>query len=117
MLDESADARLLPHLNALGHDVTRLGTDYPLGLPDHRVLAVAHEEYRILITNDTDFGELVFHHRQPHSGVILFRLGSYVPLPIRIARLDDVLHRYSDHLEEFLVVTLQRIRVRGAPLR
>lgn len=112
LLDESADARLLPHLRTLGHDVTRLGTDYPAGLPDHRVLALAHTEGRILITNDTDFGELVFRHSQPHMGVILFRLGPYAPLVTQIARLDDVLERHHARLDQFLVVTPQRIRIR-----
>jgi predicted nuclease of predicted toxin-antitoxin system len=75
LLDESADARLVPYLRANGHDVTSLVTDYPAGLPVPDVLATAVREQRILITNDRDFGDLVFLQEQPHVGVILFRLG------------------------------------------
>ena len=60
LLDQSSDARLIPHLRSLGHEATRIARDYPAGLPDSEVLAVAHREERILITDDRDFGELVF---------------------------------------------------------
>jgi predicted nuclease of predicted toxin-antitoxin system len=38
------------------------------------VLAIATAEQRVLLTNDKDFGELIFRRRLPHAGVILFRL-------------------------------------------
>jgi predicted nuclease of predicted toxin-antitoxin system len=112
LLDENVDARLKIHLTQLRHDVTRVGADYPRGLADREVLSTAHAEGRVLITNDRDFGELVFRLRQPHQGVILLRLGTYVPLATKIQRVDDVLARYSDELEHFIVVTPRTIRVR-----
>ena len=112
LLDESADARLLPYLRGQGHDVTRLVTDYPAGLADPRVLAIAVAEQRILITDDRDFGELVFRRRQPHAGVIYFRLGEYAELSTKVERLDHVLTHYADQLDQFLVVTDHRVRVR-----
>src|SRR2546423_1625438 len=74
LLDESAEVKIAAFLEIRGHDVKYVKRDYPIGWPDHRVLALAHSEQRILITNDRDFGELVFRHHQPHSGVIYFRL-------------------------------------------
>jgi predicted nuclease of predicted toxin-antitoxin system len=68
LLDENADARLGDHLVQQGHNVTRIGSDYPAGLADHRVLSIAHEEQRILITNDLDFGELVSGSASPILG-------------------------------------------------
>jgi len=113
LLDQSADARLVPHLRALGHDAVRVGKEFPGGLPDPQVLALAVAEHRILVTDDRDFGELVFAQRQPHTGVIYFRLGEYADLPLKIARLDHVLARYADRLDRFLVVTRTTVRVRG----
>jgi predicted nuclease of predicted toxin-antitoxin system len=112
LLDENVDARLKTHLTQLRHDVTRVGTDYPRRLPDRDVLSTAQAEDRVLITNDRDFGELVFRLRQPHQGVILLRLGDYAPLATKIQRLNDVLTRYGDQLEHFIVVTPRTIRVR-----
>jgi predicted nuclease of predicted toxin-antitoxin system len=110
-LDESADARLAAHLVREGHDVTVIARDYPNALDDEVVLAIAYDEGRILITNDRDFGDLVFRQQRPHAGVILFRLTT-TDLPSKIARLAEVLADYRDRLDHFLVVTDQRIRVR-----
>lgn len=74
LFDQSADRRLLPYLQSLGHDVTAIGANYPSGLPDEEVLAIAQREQRILVADDRDFGELVFSKRQAHVGVIYFRL-------------------------------------------
>lgn len=76
ILDQNADRRFAPCLCSLGHDVTTAGVDSPPGLPDSAVLALAHGEGRILITNDRDFGELVFRRHAPHAGVIYFRLST-----------------------------------------
>ncbi len=72
LLDENVERRFLPFLKALSHDVTRVGDDYPHGLLDQEVLAIANQEGRIVITNDrSDFGELIFRYHHPHRGVIL----------------------------------------------
>ena len=69
LLDQSSNARLIPHLQQLGHDVIRVGREHPPGLPDAEVLRIAHAEGRILITGDRDFGELVFRERRSHMGL------------------------------------------------
>lgn len=51
LLDENVDARLLPFLTDLGHDVTSVAKDYYYGLLDEDVLELAHQEHRILLTN------------------------------------------------------------------
>ena len=114
LLDQSAAARLAPYLQSLSHDAIRIGKEYPHGLPDARVLAIAHAEQRILIAADRDFGELVFRLRQPHAGVILLRLGDYAELELRIERLNHVLMHYSDQLDQFIVVTRRSVRVRNS---
>jgi predicted nuclease of predicted toxin-antitoxin system len=111
LLDQSTDARLLPYLKQLGHDVTRISSNYPHSLPDPEVLSLAQHEKRILITDDRDFGELVFRLQQPHAGVIFLRLGTYAPLTLKTERLAYVLTHYTDQLDQFLVVTKDRVRV------
>lgn len=110
LLDQSADARLVPYLRSLGHDVVRVGRDLPGGIPDTEVLSLAVAEKRILITDDKDFGELVFHRHLPHQGVVFFRLGDYTPLVTKVARLDYVLAHYADRLDQFITVTAHRVR-------
>ena len=84
LLDQSTDARLIALLTQHGHDATRVARDYPHGLPDAQVLALAHAERRIVITDDRDFGELIFRRGQPHAGVIYLRLGAFADLSTRI---------------------------------
>jgi predicted nuclease of predicted toxin-antitoxin system len=112
LLDESADARLQPYLTSQGYDASRIAREHPAGLPDREVLAIAAAERRILLTADHDFGELVFHHGQPHQGVILFRLGDYAAVELWIERLEYVLQHYGSELDQFIVVTRRRVRVR-----
>lgn len=111
LLDESADFPLADVLEELGHDVTAIAHDHPHALKDHEVLSIARDERRILITNDRDFGELIFRQRLDHAGVILFRLGDE-DLPTKAAWLRRVLARYADRLDHFLVVTERGVRVR-----
>jgi predicted nuclease of predicted toxin-antitoxin system len=111
LLDQSTDARLLPFLKHLGHDVTRIGSHYPQGLPDQAVLALAKKQQRILITDDRDFGELVFRLKLPHAGVIFLRLGAYAPLQLKTDRLAVVLTLLPDKFDQFLVVTKRTVRI------
>lgn len=113
LLDQSAEARIGAFLQSVGHDVTRVARDYPAGLPDDEVLAIAHAERRILIANDRDFGELVFRHRQPHHGVIYFRLPLDSTAEEKIGRLGELLTTHQADLDKFLVVTPRGTRVRG----
>jgi predicted nuclease of predicted toxin-antitoxin system len=84
--------------------------DESRGADDDRILAKAHDEDWILITNDKDFGEMVYRERKPHRGVIFLRLqderaGS------KIAAIQKLLASYADRLPDaFVVVTDTHVR-------
>jgi predicted nuclease of predicted toxin-antitoxin system len=113
LLDQNIDARLIPILAGWGHDIIRIGREHPRDLADEDILAIGRRDGRVVITNDRDFGELVFRHGQPHAGVILFRLGS-ADLPTKIARLAEALARYEEQAAAFVVVTPDAVRIRPA---
>lgn len=113
LLDESAELRLAAFLKEQGHDVTAVAVDYQASIKDEQVLAIAQAEGRILITNDTDFGELVFKQRQAHSGVILFRF-SDLPLSDKKTALQQLLAEHPDELTEFVVIAPGSIRIRSS---
>jgi predicted nuclease of predicted toxin-antitoxin system len=116
LIDESADARLASYLSSQGHDAIFVAQSHGPGLSDERIFAIAHEEGRILITDDRDFGELVFRFRQPHSGVIYFRLRDTL-WATKLSRLTFVLEHHERDLDEFLVVTESRVRSGAPPWR
>ncbi len=111
VLDESADFPLAKYLADLGHDVKAIARDYPQALKDIEVPVIAQQEERILITNDTDFGELIFRRRLSHAGVVLFRLGSE-SVAAKILWLGYVLARHAEQLDQFIVITERGVRVR-----
>ena len=112
LLDENAESRIGRMLQALGHDVTTIARDYPASLADRQILALAVAEDRILITNDRDFGDLVFRQGQPHRGVIYFRLPLDSTADEKLAQLQRILVSHRDQLDRFLVITPRGVRVR-----
>jgi predicted nuclease of predicted toxin-antitoxin system len=114
LFDQSADFRLIAHLRQLGHDVSAISRNYPPGLADEDVLAIARQEQQILVVADRDFGELIFHQRLGHAGVLFFRLPGE-SLQTKIDHLDRVLQEHADDLAagEFVVVAPGNIRVAG----
>ena len=118
LLDQNVERRLASFLRNLGHDVKVVSIDYPAGILDQEVLSSAYKESRILLTNDKgDFGELIFHHHHPHSGVILFRRMRSGDMLTKQERLSFVLQTYTKELHHFLVVSPKSVRVRKTQRR
>lgn len=112
LLDQSVEARIATFLTNLGHDATRVARDYPAGLPDEQVLALAKHERRVLVANDKDFGELVFRRHHPHAGVILFRFLLDATAQEKIDVLARLLVTHAARLDRFLVVSPSGVRFR-----
>ena len=110
LFDEGLPFRLVAFLEEDGHNVIVCGRDRPYALHDRQILAMAFAERRILLTIDNDFGDLDFHERQPHAGVILFRLG-YVSIDARLVFLQRVLSDHARELDQFIVVTPRGSRI------
>lgn len=84
-------------------------------LTDNEVLNTARRESRILLTNDKDFGELVFLQRKSTNGVVLFRFETEDALE-KVKVLRKVLPRYAEKLpRHFTVISEKRIRFRYLP--
>ena|SRR5215212_3537845 len=113
LLDQSAEARIGTFLVSQGHDATRVGKDHPPGLADEEVLAIAVAEGRILITDDRDFGDLIFRQGHPHTGVIYFRFPLDTTADQKIASLAAPLVSHAHDLDKYLTVTPRGVRVRA----
>ena len=85
--------------------------DKARGLDDGSIIEKANRENYILITNDKDFGELIFHMRKAHKGVILLRLEDE-RAENKIAVLRRVLESHSEKLaNNFIIVTEKTVRI------
>jgi len=76
-------------------------------------LNLAALKERLLLTNDKDFGELVYRSGLPHRGVVLFRLRDERAAN-RVRMLREVLKLPQDKLTDnnFIVASESKIRVR-----
>ncbi len=70
LADENIPSHLVRQLRGLGHDV-RYAAELEPGLNDEEWLDAARHDDRTLITDDKDFGELVFRRRMLTCGVVL----------------------------------------------
>ena len=112
LLDANVRFSVGTFLQSHGHDVRFLAGSVDHGLSDQEVLKLARQESRILITNDKDFGQLIFQRQLDHAGVILFRLSDEARQGF-LRRLEAVVRLYGDKLEcHFTVVTDAHIRYR-----
>jgi predicted nuclease of predicted toxin-antitoxin system len=73
LVDECTGPTVAAWLSQQGHDVLSVYDQLP-GTADDDLLELAHRDHWILITNDRDFGELIFRERRPHHGVVFLRL-------------------------------------------
>lgn len=73
LVDECTGPKVAAWLTAEGHEVYSV-FDQSRGEQDDDILAKAVVENWILITNDKDFGELVYRERRNHHGIIFLRL-------------------------------------------
>lgn len=71
--DEYLGIQVPEYLLSLGFDIVSV-TIIAQGKTDLEILNLANQENRVLITQDKDFGELVFKEKLIHFGVILLRL-------------------------------------------
>ena len=72
LADESCDFIVVKALRAAGHDVLIVSEIAPRA-EDSEVIELALKEKRILLTEDKDFGQLVYAHGQKTLGVIFLR--------------------------------------------
>ena len=112
LLDESTETRVGTFLKDIGHSVTRIGKDYPASLPDNEVLEIPVSEGRILITNDRDFGNLIFKKKHPHKGVIYFRFPLDSNALQKIVALKKLLSKHSKDLDKYLTISPKGIRIK-----
>ncbi len=113
VVDESTGQSVVDELRQLGHDVIFIHEIFP-GLEDSPILDIAVREDRIVITNDKDFGELVYRSGFPHAGVVLFRLQNESAAN-RVRMMRQVLRSCGDKLKgNFVVASERKIRIRKA---
>jgi len=112
--EESCDSIVIETLREAGHDVLAVGEITPRA-EDSDVIRLAHMEKRILLTEDKDFGQLVFAHGMKSVGVLFLRF----PFPARaqIAKeVSDLIMQQGERLMGcFVTIQPGRTRIGHIP--
>lgn len=109
--DESVNKNLVNALRKAGHSVLSIAEE-TAGISDEKIAMLSLSPPGIIISEDKDFGELVYHHNVSVIGVILLR---YSP-----SEFETIKHRLLAFISEhkpnlygkFVVITLSKIRIR-----
>ncbi len=113
--DECVSPVIVARLRARGHDVLSILETYR-SAKDSFILALAAREGRILLTEDNDYGELIFRGSAARpAGVILLRMLD-ATVAERLSRLETVLAELGDQVPgRHVVIGPGRARIRELP--
>ncbi len=114
LADESCAGPVIRALREAGHDVAAIG-EVAKGAADEQVLERALNEKRILITEDRDFGELVYARGRSSAGVILVRFHTRARRAKPATVVEAVAKLGSRLQDTFTVVEPGRVRISGRP--
>lgn len=119
LLDENQSPLLVGLLAAFGHDVVHVREVGLAGASDDAVLARAVAEGRVVVSGDTDFGELLARSNAAAPSVILLRRQGGRRAEQVAALLGANLQSVHDDLAAGAIVVFDedRIRVRSLPMR
>jgi len=77
LTDENIDKELVEFLLFKNFDVWDIKATGNLGLSDREILDISFQEQRVIISQDSDFGKLIFQENVPFWGLIYLRPGHY----------------------------------------
>ena len=109
--DESVDFNIVKTLRSVGYPVYSI-QESNSGISDLEVLEIAVIQKAILITEDKDFGEIVFRQKKSHFGILLIRFEN----KIGIEKWHEVATAFDNHIEDFAgsftVISDKHIRIK-----
>ena len=110
LADVNVEKPLVDYLLKQGYDIKWI-PDYDCEMPDEDLLQLANYEKRIFVTNDKDFGDLIFLQKKLSVGTILFRLRGQKSQE-KIKLMKKLLMGYRDKiLNHYIVITKAKIRI------
>lgn len=109
--DESVDFMIVKTLRQNNVDVLSIQQSYQ-GIDDEVVLEIAVKNQTLLLTEDKDFGELVFRLKREHFGVLLVRLDGYLSQDKAAIVTQSVLENYDEMCLAFSVIDKTQTRIR-----
>jgi predicted nuclease of predicted toxin-antitoxin system len=117
LTDENIDAELVMILRSAGFDVFDIKEERLFRLSDAAIIEQSYLQQRVIISQDSDFGTLIFRDKMPYYGIIYLRPGHESP-EVHIESILAILDANLDFTIPFILVAentgeLVRIRLRN----
>jgi predicted nuclease of predicted toxin-antitoxin system len=112
LADESVDFRIITYLRAKNIPILPV-RDQLRGSTDKRILELSRETKRILITEDKDFGEWVFAHREQAPGVLFLRYKNERVNEMSATLAQFIVERGDSLKSRFATLTPDKVRIRA----
>ncbi|RMG69703.1 MAG: hypothetical protein D6722_09680 [Bacteroidetes bacterium] len=107
LTDENIDSELVTWLREQGFDVLDVKESGLFGMPDHDILQQAWAQQRIVISQDSDFGTLVFRDAVQFFGIIYLRPGHHSPA-VHLETLQSLMVQPFDLKAPFIITAEHR---------
>jgi predicted nuclease of predicted toxin-antitoxin system len=113
LADESVAFPVIFAMRAAGHDVTSIA-EVAAGSPDEAVLDRGLRESRVVVTEDRDFGALVYQAQKPSPGVVFVRGFPEIAHRQKCSEVVEALRVHADSIVgTFIVVSPGQVRIRS----
>jgi predicted nuclease of predicted toxin-antitoxin system len=118
LADENIEPQVVAFLRSQKFDVTYIPEMGWQGRQDIDILAEATTQNRVVVTQDDDFGKIIFTTSTPFIGIIYLRPGHFFPERTIISLQSLLTHNELDYSVPFILVvedkmTYIKIRLRN----
>lgn len=117
LVDECLGLLIVTKLKDLGHDVVWV-RDVAKGTPDEKVLEWSARDERVLLTEDFDYGDLIFAKGQEAFGVVILQLSDFSGAWEQVA--SDAVTRlngkHSSFVGNLTILGRTRLKIRALPV-
>ena len=112
LVDESVDYAIIKKLRQLQYEVVSI-MDISGGTADPDVLLFANNHESVLLTEDKDFGELVYRFKMKHKGIVFIRLDEQLRQDKIEITIKVILLHGEELINKFSVITARGVRIRA----
>jgi len=109
LADENIPFEITKSLRKEGFEVTSI-YETARGIKDEQIIEMALKYDFLLLTEDKDFGELVFRLQMPHSGILLIKIEEAqqkIPLVV-----ETVTRNLQEMIGKFSVIDGNKLRIK-----
>jgi predicted nuclease of predicted toxin-antitoxin system len=103
LTDENIDQEVVKFLRDQGFDVLDIKEQGLFRLSDRSILELAEKQSRVVISQDSDFGTLIFRDKMDVRGVIYLRPGHESP-EVHLQTMEAILSANLDLTSPFMLV-------------